>query len=256
MKNNLENNEGAVQFLERDGLPNLAYVRHEGDAERPMVVFLGGFRSDMEGTKAIFLENECKKAGLGYLRFDYRGHGMSEGKFEDACIGEWLQDVLDILDACTSGKVILVGSSMGGWLSLLTATKDLGRVQAMVGLAAAPDFTTWMERDMTDAQTKIMMEKGYVEIPNEYSDEPYLITRKLIEDGRNHCLLNAPIDLDIPVRLIQGKKDADVPWEVAEQIKQAITGKDAQVIYIEEADHRLSKPEELEVLKRTLFDLI
>jgi len=245
-----------VQFLERATLPNLAYVKSEGDADKPTVVFLGGFRSDMEGTKAIFLEEECKKAGLGYLRFDYRGHGVSEGKFEEACIGEWLQDVLDILDACTSGKVILVGSSMGGWLSLLTAVQMPKRVQAMIGLATAPDFTIWMERDMTDAQTADMMENGFVAIPNEYSDEPYMITRKLIEDGRNHCLLTGPIDLDMPVRLIQGKKDADVPWQVAEQIKDAIKGKDVQTIYIDEADHRLSKPEELEILKRTLFSLL
>jgi pimeloyl-ACP methyl ester carboxylesterase len=245
-----------AKFLKREGLPDLAYIKQEGDADKPTIVFLGGFRSDMEGTKAIFLEEQCKQAGYGYLRFDYRGHGISKGKFEEACIGEWLQDVLDILEACTSSPVILVGSSMGGWLSLLVALRGSIDVQAIIGLAAAPDFTTWMAREMTEAQKQEMNIHGYIEVPNEYSDEPYIITRKLIEDGRNHSLLEGKIDLDIPVRLIQGKKDSDVPWQVAEQIKQAISGKDVQIIYIEEADHRLSKPEELEILKRTLFDIL
>lgn len=210
----------------------------------------------MEGTKAVYLEELCRQADYGYVRFDYRGHGQSEGVFEEACIGEWLQDTSDILEACTSDKVILVGSSMGGWLSLLTALKKPDRVQAIIGLAAAPDFTTWMEAEMTEGQKEKLTEKGFIEIPNDYSDEPYIITYKLIEDGRNYCLLANPIEIAMPVRLIQGKKDTDVPWSVAEQIKQAITGKDVQTIYIEEGDHRLSNPEELEILKRTLQNLI
>lgn len=245
-----------VQFLKRENLPALAYHKSEGSAEKPAIVFLGGFRSDMEGTKALYLEEQCKAAGYCYVRFDYRGHGQSEGVFEEACISDWLADTLDILNHCTSGKIVLVGSSMGGWLSLLAALKIAERVQTIIGLAAAPDFTTWMERDMTPKQKAEMMEKGAIDLPNDYSDEPYIITRKLIEDGRENCLLNDDIDLNMPVRLIQGKKDADVPWEVAEQIKNAITGKDVQTIYIEEADHRLSSPEELEVLKRTLFEVL
>ncbi len=245
-----------MQFLKRQGLPTLAYMKSEGDADKPIVMFLGGFRSDMEGTKAIFLEEQCKQAGIGYIRFDYRGHGKSEGKFEESCIGDWLQDSLDILSHCTAGQVILVGSSMGGWLSLWAALREPKHVQSIIGLAAAPDFTTWMERDMSKAQKEELLAQGYIALENDYSDEPYIITRKLIEDGRNHCLLKDEINLNIPVRLIQGKKDADVPWQVAEQIKNAITGKDVQIIYIEEGDHRLSKPEELEVLRRTLFDLL
>ena len=245
-----------TQYLQRENLPALAYVKSEGKTDKPMIVFLGGFRSDMEGTKAIFLEEECKKAGYSYVRFDYRGHGQSEGVFEEACIGEWLQDVLDVLEHCTSGKVVLVGSSMGGWLSLLAALKKPDQIQALIGLAAAPDFTAWMEDAMTEDQKTEMTEQGFIALPNDYSDEPYIISRKLIEDGKDHGLLNGVIDLDIPVRLIQGKKDSDVPWKVAEDIKNAITGKDVQAIYIEEADHRLSKPEELEVLKKKLFEVL
>lgn len=251
------------EYLKRNKLPNLAYHKTIGESHKPTVIFLGGFRSDMGGTKAVYLEEQSIAAGLSYIRFDYRGHGQSEGVFEEACIGEWLQDTLDIIDHCTieSDRLVLVGSSMGGWLSLLaglhlTKAKKLRHVQAIIGLAAAPDFTTWMEEAMTDTQKAEIMSQGFIALPNDYSDEPYIITRKLIEDGRDHCLLKDDIALDMPIRLIQGKKDTDVPWKVAEQIKEAITGQDVQVIYIDEADHRLSKPEELSVLSCTLLDLL
>ncbi len=251
------------EYLKRNALPALAYHKTVGDSHKPTVLFLGGFCSDMGGTKAMYLEEQCVAAGLTYVRFDYRGHGQSEGKFEESCIGEWLQDTLGIIDHCTaeSDQIVLVGSSMGGWLSLLaglrlTALQKPKHVQAIIGLAAAPDFTTWMEDAMTDIQKTEMMEQGFVALPNDYSGEPYIITRKLIEEGRDHCLLTGDIMLDMPIRLIQGKRDADVPWQVAEKIKDALISKDVQTIYIEEADHRLSKPEELVVLSRTLFDLL
>lgn len=257
-KNEQKKRRRMVEYLKRQNAPTLAYHHASGDRDKPTIVFLGGFRSDMGGTKAVYLEEQCITEGLSYVRFDYRGHGQSEGVFEESCIGEWLQDTLDIMGHCTSDaeKVVVVGSSMGGWLSLLMALQRPQNVHAIIGLAAAPDFTTWMEQAMTEAQHREMMEQGFIALPNDYSDEPYIITRKLIEDGREHCLLNGTIHLDMPVRLIQGKKDTDVPWEVAAQIKDALTAKDVQVIYIEEADHRLSKPDELAVLRRTLFELL
>ena len=243
-----------LEFLTRNQAPDLAYIKTDSvKSDLPTIVFLGGFRSDMEGTKATYLEEQCKKRGQGYVRFDYRGHGQSAGKFEDACISDWAQDALDIIDHCTVGPVILVGSSMGGWVSLLTAQK-LKRVEALVGLAAAPDFTIWMEEGMSAEQKQELKEKGFFYLPNDYGD-PYAITRKLLEDGRKNVLLDKEIKLDIPVRLIQGMKDADVEWQVAHRIKNAITGNDTEVILLENADHRLSSPEQLEVLNGTLEKL-
>lgn len=248
-----------TQFLQRDQAPNLAYVKTDSNgagADLPAVVFLGGFRSDMEGTKAIYLENKCKERGQAYVRFDYRGHGKSEGKFEDACISEWTKDAADIIKHCTQGNVILVGSSMGGWISLLLGRKKPDRVHAIIGLAAAPDFTTWMEAGMSDEQRQELNSKGFFELPNDYDDTPYTITKKLIEDGRENTLLTGSIDLEMPVRLIQGMKDTDVEWRVAHRIKNAIIGDDVEVILLEEADHRLSAPDELEVLNGTIEKLL
>lgn len=248
-----------ADFLERPQAPNLAYVKTDSNAagaNLPAIVFLGGFRSDMEGTKAMYLENKCKERGQAYIRFDYRGHGRSEGKFEEACISEWAHDAADILDHCVSGEVILVGSSMGGWISLLLGRKKPERIKAIIGLAAAPDFTTWMEAAMSDEQRKELNTKGFFELPNDYDDAPYIISNKLIEDGRDNILLTGPIDLEMSVRLIQGMKDADVEWQVAHRIKNAITGDDVEVILLEEADHRLSTSDQLEVLNRTIEKLL
>jgi pimeloyl-ACP methyl ester carboxylesterase len=243
-------------LLKRDNLPNLAYVKQpaaEGN-KLPMIVFLGGFRSDMQGTKAIYLEELCREQGRAYVRFDYRGHGQSEGKFEEACISDWVQDASDIVHECTSEPVILVGSSMGGWISLLLASKEPKSVAAFIGLAAAPDFTTWMESDVSELQIANLQEKGYFLLENDY-DSPYVITKKLLEDGRQNTLLDKVIDINLPVRLIQGKKDTAVPWEVAKKIKNAIKGDDVAIEFLENADHRLSAPNELALLKKVISEL-
>lgn len=245
-----------TQFLKRAGLPDLAYVKVGGHSTMPAVMFLGGFRSDMEGTKAIYLQQECEKRGQTYVRFDYRGHGKSEGKFEEACISEWVKDAKDVLDHCLQGAVILVGSSMGGWVSLLLAHQGQQNIQAIVGLAAAPDFTQWMEDRMNDDQKNNLSTKGFFELPNDYDDSPYIISKKLIDDGRENFLLDKKINVQIPVRLIQGKQDADVPWKTAERIREAIPGDDVNIIYIEDADHRLSMPDQLEVLGQTVESLL
>lgn len=246
-----------MQFLERENAPHLAYIATsatEESAKLPTVMFLGGFRSDMEGTKATYFEAQCKSRGQAYIRFDYRGHGSAKGKFEEACIGEWAQDAIDILDHCTSGPVLLVGSSMGGWISLLVAQQRAERICGIVGLAAAPDFTTWMEDAMSAEQKQELENKGFFELPNDY-DAPYIITKKLIEDGRNNALLGNEININVPVRLVQGKKDADVPWETAGRIKDALTSDDVDVILIEDADHRLSSPNQLALTDEVISTL-
>lgn len=242
-------------FLTRVDAPDLAYLATEGE-KQPFVMFLGGFRSDMMGTKAQFLEEQCKKMELPYIRFDYRGHGQSDGVFEEACISDWTQDALDILDHCTKGEVILIGSSMGGWVSLLLALKRPERIKAIIGLAAAPDFTNWIEEAMNDEQRHDIETKGYFDLPNDYDDTPYIITKKLIEDGHINCLLDKENDIQCPVRLIQGMKDTDVEWQTAHRIKNALMSENVEVLLIEEADHRLSEPNQLEILKKTLNDLI
>lgn len=240
-------------FLKRINAPDLAYLTIKGE-KQPFVMFLGGFRSDMMGTKAQFLEDQCKEMGLPYIRFDYRGHGESGGKFEEACISDWAQDALDILDNCTEGEVILIGSSMGGWISLLVGLQRPERIKAIIGLAAAPDFTKWMEERMTNEQHENLSADGYFELPNEY-DNPYIITQKLLEDGHQNSLLESDIAIECPVRLIQGMKDDAVEWQTAHRIRNALVSKDVEVALIEEADHRLSSPNELHILQNTLNDL-
>ena len=248
-----------VQFLKRSNAPDLAFIyspAHKESVNLPLVVFLGGFRSDMEGTKATFLEKQCKDRGQAFLRFDYRGHGKSEGEFEKACISDWLQDASDIIDHCANGQsFILIGSSMGGWISLLIAECRPKNVQAVIGLAAAPNFTQWMQQGMSEDQIQEIEEKGFFELPNDYDDEPYIITKILLEDGANCLMIGRDIDIECPVRLIQGKQDVDVPWDVANQIKRDITSDDVEVIFIEEADHRLSTSDQLNIIDRTLKEL-
>ena len=246
-------------YLKRDGKPDLAYVQtkaQEQGAHLPTVVFLAGFRSDMEGTKATFLEERCKDRGQAYIRFDYSGHGISKGAFEDGTISQWTDDSLAILDQiAASNSILLVGSSMGGWISLLCALKRPDQICGLVGLAAAPDFSTDMKNKMTEEQRTLMESQGYIDVPNAYSDEPYKITKNLIEDGDKNCLLKGGIGIDIAVRLIQGMKDDDVEWQHAHRIKNAITGDDVEVLLIEDADHRLSRPQDLEIIDKTVIEL-
>ena len=233
--------------------PRLAYhyVAAEAGQDAPTVVFLGGFRSDMNGTKALFLDQACRARGQAYLRFDYRGHGQSDGIFEEGCIGLWFQDALRIIDALTTGPLVLVGSSMGGWIGLLVARARPSRVQGFIGIAAAPDFTRDMMAALTPEQLKTVMAEGIIRIPNHYSDEPYTITKLLLQDGPQHFLLEGPLDLPMKVRLLQGMQDQDVPWQTAFRINNALAqgGHDeAEVLLIEDGDHRLSRDSDLALL--------
>lgn len=239
-------------FLRRSGLPALAYQRFEGTENAlPTVVFLGGYRSDMNGSKALYLEDVCRQRGQSFLRFDYRGHGQSEGVFEDGTIGLWASDALDVIMAQTSGSLVLVGSSMGGWISLLMAQELPDRVKGLVGIAAAPDFTKDMEDGLTNEQKTVMQRDGIVRVPNHYSDEPYAITQALITDGPQHFVLNKPLTIRIPVRLVQGMRDEDVPWQTAFRIKNAFNeggNQDVEVLLVEEGNHRLSRPEDMALI--------
>ncbi len=216
----------------------LAYQKTEGAG--PMVVFLSGLKSDMEGTKAVHMESWAKSRGQAYLRFDYSGHGESAGRFEDGCIGDWHQDALAMIDAQTEGPLIVVGSSMGGWQALLLAKARPDRIQGMVTIAAAPDFTEdgyWAS--FTDAEKEALETVGHVERPSDYM-EPYIITKRMIEDGRDHLVLRDPLVLPFPVRCLQGTTDTAVSTETALRLLDHATAEDMRLLLVKDADHRFS----------------
>ena len=229
----------------------IAYNRSPGAG--PGVVFLGGFKSDMTGTKAQFLEAWAKARGRAFLRFDYSGHGVSGGDFLDGAIGDWFEDALAILEALTEGPQVLVGSSMGGWIALLVCRAAPERVKALVGIAAAPDFTEDSMWDGFDAaQREALLRLGRVELPSGYDDGPYVITRRLIEEGRTRLVLRSPLPLPFPVRLLQGSADADVPQSVALRLFAHADSPDMRLTLVKGADHRFSTPENLALLAETL----
>lgn len=216
----------------------------------PGVVFFGGFKSDMEGTKALALEAWAKRTGRAFLRFDYTGHGQSSGVFEDGCISDWAADARDAVAALTEGPQIIVGSSMGGWIALLLARAAPERIAALIGIAAAPDFTVSMKLEMdADAEAELAA-TGRWSRPSDYSDDPYVITRRLLEDGADNLVLTRPLSLPFPVRLLQGTADADVPVAVAERLFAHIEGPDLRLTLVKDADHRFSGPKELALLER------
>lgn len=250
----------SIETLQRSGKPSLSYYRTEAQAhgeKLPTVLFCGGFRSDMEGTKATFLEDLCKARGQAYIRFDYSGHGVSEGDFVDGTIGDWKNDTLDVIDQLTAGDLIVIGSSMGGWIALLAALERSDRIKGVIGIAAAPDFTREIrDEQLNDEQRSLLETQGYFEEPNEYSDEPYKFTKKLFDDGDAHCLLHRALDISVPVKLLQGMQDNAVPWQKAHRIKNAMVDSDlCEVFLIESGDHSLSRPEDLELLKAQLISL-
>lgn len=220
-------------------------------------MFLGGFMSDMEGSKALALDAHCRNAGRAFLRFDYGGHGQSSGAFADGTIGSWTDDAAFAIEQLTEGPQVLVGSSMGGWIMLLLGLRLKTRVAGLLGIAAAPDFTEdLIAREMNDQQRAAMQRDGSVSVPSDYGDEPYTITKALIEDGRQHMLLGAPIAIDVPVRLIQGMKDMDVPWRTALKIQEMLEGGNIEVTLVKDGDHRLSEAGDLNRLMQTLDGLL
>jgi pimeloyl-ACP methyl ester carboxylesterase len=221
----------------------------------PGVVFLGGFRSDMTGTKAVFLEEWARARGRAFLRFDYSGHGQSGGAFEAGCIGDWAEDAAAVIAACTEGPQVLVGSSMGGWIALLLARDGRVPVAGLVGIAAAPDFTERLWEGMTGAERETMRATGRLERHSDYSPEPYVFTRTLVEDGEERLVLTRRLPLPFPVRLLQGEDDRDVPPSVALSLFAHARGPDIRLTLVKGADHRFSSPGCLALLARTMEEL-
>jgi pimeloyl-ACP methyl ester carboxylesterase len=245
---------GGLQYHVTSTGDRLAY--HYTPGRAPGVMFCGGFRSDMTGSKATTLESYCRGRGQAFLRFDYHAHGQTGGDFLEGSIGRWTQNALELFDHVMQGPAILVGSSMGGWIALNMALQRREYVKGILGIAAAPDFTErLMWAGMTPAQQRDLMRDGVIYVPSLYGD-PYPITKLLIEDGRQHLLLDSPIPLTCPVRLVQGMKDPDVPWTYAHDIAEALESRDVQTMLIKEGDHRLSTPEDLHVLTFTLEKLL
>lgn len=211
----------------------------------------------MTGTKARFLEAWAMARGQAYLRFDYTGHGASSGEFRHGCVGDWARDAGDALARLTEGPQVLVGSSMGGWIALLLAKRVPGRVAGLVGIAVAPDFTEDAMWAGFDAEQRARLEAtGELAMPSEYSADPYVITRKLIEDGRRHLVLRDPLDLPFPVRLLHGTADRDVDPSVALRLLAHADAPDLRLTLVKDADHRLSAPDQLELLARTIEGIL
>ena len=245
--------DSGTSFLHRENGVSLAYFRLEGKS--PGLMFLGGFRSDMSGTKASALEAHCRKVGRAYVRFDYGGHGESSGKFEEGTIGEWAGDALAILDEVAQGPQVLIGSSMGGWMMLLTALARPGRVKGLVGVASAPDFSEDLIQEALGEATREELDaRGYFMRESEY-EAPYPITKKLIEEGANHLLLRNDIPLTCPVRLIHGMCDESVPWETSLRLARALKSDDVRLALVKDGGHRLSRDEDIELIIQTAEEL-
>lgn len=241
------------RLTREDGI-ELAYERMDGHG--PTIVFLHGFGSTMAGEKSEALAAWCAARGRAMLRFDASGHGGSGGRFEDGSIGRWRDDALAVIDRQSEGELLLVGSSMGGWLALLVALARPRRVIGLVGVAAAPDFTEdLMWAAATPPEQQALLSAGHVEVPSAYGP-PLRITRLLIEDGRRHLMLRDAIDLAVPVRLLHGQRDPDVPWETALRIAERLRGEDVRVMLIKDGDHRLSRPADLDLLCGTVASLL
>jgi pimeloyl-ACP methyl ester carboxylesterase len=218
----------------------------------PGVVFLGGFMSDKEGAKAVALEAWAKAQGRAFLRFDYSGHGESSGAFTDGAIGDWAEDARAVIEALTEGPQVLVGSSMGGWISLLMAREIPGKIAGMVTVAAAPDFTEdSMWAGFSEAQKAELVQAGLVLLPSDYG-EPYPITRRLIEEGRDQLVLRSPLKLPFPLRMLQGTADEDVDVSVAMRLLEHASGEDIRLTLVKGADHRFSTPECLLLINKSV----
>ena len=242
---------GKIECADGTGL---SYVFTPGDS--PTTVFLTGFASDMTGGKAIHLERLCQASGRAFLRFDYQGHGTSDGEFSEGTIGRWAEDALHVVESTTEGPLVLVGSSMGGWIMVLLARRIPDRVAGLVGIASAPDFTEdCMPKRMSPTQVETLKRDGYLNMPSDYSDEPTTLTKRLLEEARGHLVLRSPIDLQCPVRLIHGLEDQDIPWETSLRLAEQLASDDVRITLVKGGGHRLSEPAELDLIGRTVEEL-
>ena len=242
-------------ILARHDGGTIAYRRLAGGP--PGVLFCAGFRSDMTGTKALFLEGYCRSRGRAFVRFDYFGHGGSSGDIALGTIGRWADDAVAVLDALTEGPQIIVGSSMGGWVMLLAALARPERVHALVGVAAAPDFTedlVWPR--LTLEQQEECRRTGSVTVPSKHDPSGYAYALGLFEDGRRHLVMRDEIPLLCPVRLLHGMLDDGVPWQTSLRLAERLASRDVVVTLIKEGDHRLSKEGDLARLAAVLDELL
>lgn len=239
--------EDEILYLDRPGGSSLAYcyTPHQPGVKETTLVFLPGYMSDMEGGKALALDSWAKAEGRAMLRLDYAGCGASSGEFEEQSLIDWRDDVLFLIDKVTSGSITLVGSSMGGWLMLLVALSRPMRVKAMVGIAAAPDFTDW---GFSQDQKMTILRDGKLEEPSEYSDDPYVTTRVFWQSGEANRLLHKEIPFDGAVRLLHGQNDQDVPWEYSLETAKKTRSADVQVHLVKDGDHRLSRDQDIALL--------
>ena len=239
------------EWLGRADGVRLAFRRQPGKG--PTLVFLPGYMSDMQGSKAVALEAWAIREGRAMLRLDYSGCGESEGAFENGTLDIWRDDVLLAIDSLIRGPVVLVGSSMGGWLALLVARALPTQVIGMVGIASAPDFTDWGFSDQEKGQ---LQKHGRLERFSEYGPEPMITTRAFWESGKANRLLQNEIAIDCPVRLIHGQRDSDVPWQISLDIAAQLRSADVQALLIKDGDHRLSRPQDIAIMLQTVQDLL
>lgn len=235
-----------TDFLERAAGRRLAVRRRAGRG--PTLVFLPGYASDMEGGKATSLDGWTEAQGRAMLRFDYAGCGASPGDFEAQTLESWRDDALAAIDS-VEGPVLLAGSSMGGWIMLLAALARPDKVAALVGIAAAPDFTGW---GFTEAQKRTLREEGRLEEPSPYGDAPTVTTRAFWESGEGLKLLGGPIPISCPVRLLHGTDDPDVPWRISLELMEQLETADVALTLVKGGDHRLSRPQDIALLLRTV----
>ncbi len=243
-----------TQFLEHNGYC-IAYQHHA--RANVTVLFLPGFRSDMLGAKATTVMEWCAEHNIGFAALDYRAHGQSSGEFRDFTIGGALEDALMLMDTIIQGPVIIIGSSMGGWITLLLALARKERVRGVIGIAAAPDFTERLIWNaLSEEKRKRMEEEGELRTASQYDISELVYTHVLITEARNHLLLEDMLPLSMPIRLLQGMQDADVPWQTAMDISEKISGEDVHVTLVKDGDHRLSRREDLALLCATLAQLV
>jgi pimeloyl-ACP methyl ester carboxylesterase len=243
-----------VTYLKRADGETIACRIRPGDG--PCILWLGGFRSDMEGTKASYVDEWAKAHGRAFVRFDYFGHGQSSGKFEAGTLSRWREDALAVLDAHCPNGVIALGSSMGAWIALLLALAQPAKIKALALIAPAPDFTEKLMWQGFDQDTRrLIVERGIYYEPSDYDDEPTPITHALIEDGRKHLLMDGPIAFAGPVRILQGVQDQSVPWSYALELVARLQSDDVVFTLSKTGDHRLSTPEDLTRLTQTLDNL-
>jgi pimeloyl-ACP methyl ester carboxylesterase len=237
--------------------PGIGLVYEVLDGRGPVVVFCPGYASDMGGTKAMRLWEMCRERRQAMLRFDYSGHGQSGGRFIDGSIGDWTADAAHVIEAAAGGReLLIVGSSMGGWIALLLARALGERVKAMVLIAPAPDFTEEMVRsELTQEQLEVLRTQGAIYPPSEYG-EPIPLTWKLLEDGTRHLLLGGEIAVRCPVRVLHGMKDPDVPWRLSLRLAECLASDDVRLVFVKDGDHRLSREEDLALLSRTVGEFL